>query len=70
MVPVPGGQLRDEYSHYRHCIIIKDCRDIFRGEFVGGVRDEQARLSHCTVTNNNTPVYFVSIRATERSVKS
>jgi len=42
-------------SHDSHCIIVEDGRDIFRREFVGSVRDEQARLSDGTVTNDDTP---------------
>lgn len=50
----------DEDLHHRHRIVIEDCRDIFRGEFVGGVRDEQARLANSTVTNDNTSRCLVS----------
>lgn len=42
--------------HYRDGIVIEDGRDIFRGEFVGRVADEQARLTDSTVTDDDTPV--------------
>lgn len=61
MGDMSGKQLKREYSHHRHGIVVKDCGDIFRGEFVGRVGDEQAGLSNCTVTDNNTPVCLVSI---------
>lgn len=53
----------DEDLHHRHRIVIEDCRDIFRGEFVGGVGDEQAGLANCTVTNDNTPRRLINMCA-------
>jgi hypothetical protein len=42
------------YVHYRHGIIVEDCRHIFRRELVGGIADKETRLSNGTVTNHNT----------------
>jgi hypothetical protein len=42
--------------HYRDGIIVEDCRDVFRGELVGSVADEQARLTDGTVTDDDTPI--------------
>lgn len=41
------------HSHYRNGIVIKDRRNIFGGEFVGGVADEKARLANSTVADDN-----------------
>jgi hypothetical protein len=43
-------------SHNGDGIIVEDCRDIFRGEFVGGIADQKASLANGTVSENNTPV--------------
>jgi hypothetical protein len=42
------------YIHYRHGIIVENSRHIFRRELVGGIADEETRLSDGTVTHNNT----------------
>jgi len=43
-------------SHDCNRIVVKDCRDIFRGEFVGGVTNEEAGLANRTIANNNASV--------------
>ena len=48
-----GRQGRD--LHHGHGVVVEDGRDIFRGELVGCVRDEQAGLSHSTVPHHDTP---------------
>ena len=42
------------HSHDGNGIIVEDGRDVFRGELVGGVADEQARLADGTVTDDDT----------------
>jgi hypothetical protein len=41
--------------HNRDSIIVKYGRDIFRREFIGGVANQQTRLSDSTVANNHAP---------------
>lgn len=41
--------------HDSNRIVVEDRRNIFRGEFVCCVRDEQTCLSHSTVSNHDTP---------------
>lgn len=41
--------------HHSHGVVVEDGRDIFRGELVGCVRDEQAGLSYSTVPHHDTP---------------
>jgi hypothetical protein len=52
---IRGGS-RWRYVHYRHGIVVEDCRYIFRRKFVGGIADKETRLSNGTVTNHNTSV--------------
>jgi len=40
-------------NHYRHCVIVENSGNIFRGEFVGGVGDQETGLSNGTITNND-----------------
>jgi hypothetical protein len=42
------------YSHDSNGIVIEDGRDIFGGEFVGRVTDEETCLAHSTITDNHT----------------
>ena len=41
--------------HDSDSIVVEDCRNIFRREFVCRVADQQARLTDGTVTDNNAP---------------
>lgn len=41
--------------HHGHGVVVKDGGDIFRGELVGCVGDEQAGLADCTVPHHDTP---------------
>ena len=41
--------------HNSDGVIVEHRRDVFRWEFVCGVRDEQAGLAHSTVTHHDTP---------------
>jgi hypothetical protein len=41
--------------HDCHGIVVEDGGHIFRGEFVGGVRNQQTGLSNRTVADNNAP---------------
>lgn len=43
-------------SHYGDGVVIKDGRDIFRGELVGCVADEKTSLSDSTIADNDAPV--------------
>jgi hypothetical protein len=42
-------------SHNGDGVIVEDCWDIFGGEFIGRVADEETGLAHGTVTNNHAP---------------
>lgn len=44
--------------HNGDSIVIEDCRDIFRGELVRRVADEQTCLSDRTVTDDNAPKQY------------
>jgi hypothetical protein len=52
--PVTLRDIFSANSHYSNGIIVKDSRYIFRREFIGGIRYEQARLADCTVADDNT----------------
>lgn len=41
--------------HHGHGVVVEDGGDIFGGELVGCVGDEQASLTHGTVTDHDTP---------------
>jgi hypothetical protein len=41
--------------HHGHGVIVEHGGNIFGGELVGCVGNEQARLSHGTVTDHDTP---------------
>ena len=41
--------------HDGHGIVVKDRGHVFRGEFIGGVADQQTRLSHRTVADHHAP---------------
>lgn len=43
----------DANSHNSNSIVIKDSRNIFGREFVGGVANQEARLSDRTVSNHD-----------------
>lgn len=43
----------DADSHNSNSIVIKDSRNIFGREFVGGVANQEARLSDRTVSNHD-----------------
>jgi hypothetical protein len=51
-----GHEMADEscYSHNGNGIVIEDGWDIFGGEFVGRVTDEETCLAHSTITDNHT----------------
>ena len=42
-------------SHDCNSIVVKNRGDVFTGELVGGVGDEQTSLSDGAITDNNTP---------------
>lgn len=46
---------RGAHLHYRDGIVVEDCRHVFRRKFVGRVADEEARLAHSTVTDDDAP---------------
>jgi hypothetical protein len=50
------GQNKRQDIHDGDGIVIEDGRDVFGGEFVGGVADEETCLSHGTVTDDNAPM--------------
>ena len=41
--------------HHRNGIVVKDCRHIFRREFVRRVGDQETGLSNSTIPHNHTP---------------
>ena len=41
--------------HYSHGVVVEDAGNIYRRELAGSVRDEQAGLSHFTVSDYDTP---------------
>lgn len=43
------------HSHDGDGVVVKDSRDIFRGELVGGVADQKAGLADRTVADDNAP---------------
>ena len=49
-----SGGLR-EALHDGHGIVVEYGGDVFRGELVGGVADEQTCLSDCTVADDDAP---------------
>ena len=48
------------HLHDCHRIVVKDSRDIFRGELVCGVGYQQTCLANCTITHHHTSVEVVS----------
>jgi hypothetical protein len=49
------GMVEESYnSHDSNGIVIEDGWDIFGGEFVGCVTDEETGLAHSTITDNHT----------------
>ena len=50
----PSGRGRKDV-HDSNGIVIEDGRDVFRGEFVGRVADEETCLADSTVTDDDTP---------------
>lgn len=53
---VVGRVGRSAWSRSLHdcdSVIVEDCGDIFGGELVGGIADEETCLSDRTVTNDN-----------------
>lgn len=42
-------------SHDGNSIVVEDGGNVFAREFVGGIADEQTRLAHGSVADNNTP---------------
>lgn len=42
-------------SHNRDSIVVENCRDIFRWEFICRVTDEEASLSYSTIADDHTP---------------
>lgn len=49
------GKRQREGSHDGDGVVIEDGGDIFRGELVGGVADEQTCLSDSTVADDDAP---------------
>jgi hypothetical protein len=50
------GETRWEHDlHHGHGVVVEHGGDIFGGELVGCVRDEQASLTHSTVADHDTP---------------
>lgn len=41
------------HSHDGDGVVVEDCRDIFRGEFVGSVANEETGLANGTVADDN-----------------
>ena len=54
--PRSKGNRRSRNIHHRYCIIVEYRRNIFRGEFIGGIADEEAGLADRTVSDNDTPI--------------
>ena len=52
---VPAEGLLGVDSHNSDCVIVEYCGYVFRGEFIGRVRDQEARLANGTITNYHTP---------------
>lgn len=50
-----AGQTETGSSHYGDGVVVEHGRDIFRGELVGGVADEQTCLANRTVADNDAP---------------
>lgn len=46
--------------HYGDGIVIEDGRDIFGGELVRSIADEEACLSDSTITDNHTPTRLLA----------
>jgi hypothetical protein len=46
-----------EDSHNSNSIVIEDGWDVFGGELVGGVANEQTGLAHGTITDDHTPAH-------------
>lgn len=44
-------------SHNGHGVVVEDGRDIFRGELVCRVADEETCLADGTVTDDDTPAW-------------
>lgn len=44
-----------EDSHHRDSVVIEDGRDIFRGEFICRVTDEETCLSNGTIADDYAP---------------
>jgi hypothetical protein len=44
-------------SHHSNGIVIEDGWDVFGGELVGGVANEQTGLAHGTITDDHTPAH-------------
>ncbi len=44
-----------DHSHDGHGVVVKHGRHVLRGEFVGGVADEQTCFAHRTVADDDAP---------------
>jgi hypothetical protein len=42
-------------SHDGDGIVVEDSGDIFRGELVGGIADEETSLADCTIADDDAP---------------
>jgi hypothetical protein len=42
-------------SHNGHGVVVEDGGNIFRGELVGGIADEETSLADCTIADDDTP---------------
>jgi hypothetical protein len=55
------------HLHNSDCIVVKDSWDIFRGELVRCVTDEETSLSHCTIADDDAPMPSVSVMSSSLS---
>lgn len=56
MRPATSEILEMAHLHDSHGIIVENSWNVFRGEFVGGVADQQACLPNRTVADHHTSV--------------
>ena len=56
------------HSHDCDRIVVKDCRHVFGGEFVGGVTNEEAGLANRTIAHNDASALVSSLDAWRSAV--